>query len=133
MNRDNGTKTTILGVVIFSAVGLLVTLLIAGILGGISALLVLKTPLPEGFIKVGCVIGAGIGTVVGTAFLTAVARLRGIVGAGIIWGMVLCVKVLGNCVMHLGGYFTLNGLIGIVFLAFFAVCGGVIGAMLKRG
>ncbi|MBQ7936259.1 MAG: hypothetical protein IJ333_07955, partial [Clostridia bacterium] len=114
MKYEESQKITALGVVIFSFFAMLLALAIAAAFGGLSALLVLKTNLPESFLKVGSVLGSGLGLVVATAFLTAAGKVKGIIAAAIMAVAMILIKVLGNALMDMGGFFTPNGLVGIV-------------------
>lgn len=132
MKYEDSQKITALGVVIFSFFAMLLALAIAAAFGGLSALLVLKTNLPESFLKVGSVLGSGLGLVVATAFLTAAGKVKGIVATGIMTVMMILIKVLGNILMNMGGFFALNGLIGMVFVVIFTFVGGIIGTAIKN-
>ena len=98
----------------------------------IAVLLVLKTNLSEDFLKIASVIASGIGLIVSTGLLTVQTKLKGIYASAIMFTTVFMMKVIGNGMMKFGGYFTFNGLIGIIFLIVFALVGGIIGSMLKN-
>ena len=132
MKYENTQKITTLGVVIFSFAAIIMAMLIAVLFGGLSALLVLKTSLPESFLKVGSVVGGGLGLLCASAFLTAAGKVKGILASGIIALLTILIKVIGNSLMNLGGYFSVNGLIGILFIIVFSFAGGVIGSMIKK-
>lgn len=132
MKYENTQKITALGVVIFSFAAILGALVIAALFGCLSALLVLKTSIPESFIKIGNVLGGGIGMIAASAFLTAAGKVKGILSAGIIATAMILIKVIGNTAMGLGGYFGLSGWIGILFVLLFSVSGGIIGTMMKK-
>ncbi len=131
MKYEESQKITALGVVIFSFIALLGCLAVIAAVDGLTAILVLKTALPEGALKIGSVLGSGIGIILSTALLTAKGRMKGIVSAGIIAGCVLLLKILGNTLLNMGGYFTWNGFVGALFTVVFALIGGVLGAALK--
>ena len=133
MKYDETQKITALGVVIFSFLSLGICLLIVLAINVLTALLVLKTSLPEGALKVGSVLGSGIGVIASTAFMTAKGRVKGIVSAGIISTIIVLVKVIGNSIMNLGGFFTLAGFAGILIVIIFSLIGAVLGTTLKRG
>lgn len=133
MKYEETQKITALGVVIFSFVALLLCFLIITVMDCLVAFLVLKTSLPEGFLKIGSVIGGGLGVIIATTLLTAKGRMKGIVAAGIMAACVILVKIIGNSLMGLGNYLSINGIIGIVFTMVFAFVGGVLGSVLKRG
>ena len=132
MKYDEPQKITALGVVIFSFFSLVIVLIIAAVFGGLSSLLVLKTNLPESFLKVGSVLGGGLGTIVAAAFLTAAGKVKGIVSAAFITAAEIVLKMVGNTAMDMGGYFSLNGLIGIVFIMLFSLAGGILGTMIRK-
>jgi len=102
MNKNDARKITTLGVVIFSFLAVLITVAMVALFGAISALLVLKTDLPEGVMKIGCVMGSGIGVVLGTAIMTAIGRVRGIVSSGIVFSLLVLLKVVENRSLGLG-------------------------------
>ncbi len=132
MKKDDMKKITALGVVIFSFIGIGICFAAIVLVDAITALLVLKTSLPESALKIGSVVGSGIGLIASTAFVTLKGRMRGIVATAIMAGIIIAVKILGNGMMNLGGYFNFTGLIGILFAVIFALIGGVLGTALKR-
>lgn len=132
MKYEESQKITALGVVIFSFLTLLICFALLGLVDALTALLVLKTALPESVLKIGSVLGSGIGMIISTAMLTAKGRVKGIIAAGIMAGAVVLIKILGNMLLDLGGYFTWNGFAGILFTVVFALIGGVLGSALKR-
>ncbi|PWM38603.1 MAG: hypothetical protein DBX52_06720 [Clostridiales bacterium] len=132
MKYEEPQKITALGVVIFSFISLLLGLALIALVDVLSAFLVLKTSLPESFLKVGSVLGCGIGLITATAFLTARGKVKGIVAAGILSACLIIIKILGNAALKLGGYFTWNGFIGILFVVVFCLIGGVLGSSLKK-
>ncbi len=132
MKNDNSKKITALGVVIFSFLAIAIMIAVTAIFGALSAILVLKTELPESVLKIGNVLGAGLGAIASAAFLTAAGKVKGIVATAIIFFAEVMIKCLGNIWMGLGGYFTMNGLIGILFVLLFSFVGGVIGGMVKK-
>lgn len=132
MKYEESKKITALGVVIFSFIAILLCLVVISMVGGLTALLVLKTSLPESVLKIGNVFGSGIGIILSTALLTSKGRMKGIVSAGIIAGGIILIKIIGNGLLNLGGYFTWNGFVGILFAIVFALIGGVLGAAMKR-
>ena len=132
MNKESTKKITALGVVIFSFVCILVYITMVLCIDSIAVLLVLKTNLSEDFLKIASVIASGIGLIVSTGLLTVQTKLKGIYASAIMFATVFMMKVIGNGMMKFGGYFTINGLIGIIFLIVFALVGGIIGSMLKN-
>ncbi|MBQ4052255.1 MAG: hypothetical protein IJD09_01215 [Clostridia bacterium] len=132
MKKNDAKKITTLGVVIFSFLAVLITVALVALFGAISALLVLKTDLPESVMRIGCVMGSGIGVVLGTAIMTAIGRVRGIISSGIVFSLLVLLKTVGKPLLGLGGFFTLNGFLGIVFLAVFALAGGVVGGIARK-
>ncbi len=132
MNKESTKKITALGVVIFSFVCILVYITMVLGIDSIAVLLVLKTNLSEDFLKIASVIASGIGLIVSTGLLTVQTKLKGIYASAIMFATVFMMKVIGNGMMKFGGYFTINGLIGIIFLIVFALVGGIIGSMLKN-
>lgn len=132
MKYDESQKITALGVVIFSFASVLIMAVVAVLFGAVSALLVLKTNLPESFLKIASVLGGGLGAVIASAFLTAVGKMKGIVSAVIISVAAILAKGIGNSVLDMGGYFNLNGLIGMAFMVLFAFAGSVVGTMMKK-
>lgn len=133
MKYEDPQKITALGVVVFSFISLAMGLVLILLVNLLADLLVLKTNLPESFLTVGNVVGCGVGLITATAFLAARGRVKGIVASGILAGCFILLKVLGNMVMHLGGYGNLRGLAGIMFVIVFCLVGGVVGSMLKKG
>ncbi len=133
MKYEETKKITALGVVIFSFLSLLICLMIILAIDAVTAFLVLKTALPEGFLKIGSVLGNVLGVITSTAFLTAKGKVKGIVSAGIISALIVILKFIGNLMMNLGGYFTLPGFAGILIIIVFSLMGGVLGSTLKRG
>ncbi len=133
MKYEELRKITAHGVVIFSFFALLLYVIIVAVVDGITALLVLKTALPESVLKIGGVLGSGIAMIVSTALLTALGRVKGILAAGIMSVTVIAVKICGNMLLELGGYFTWNGFAGILFTVVFALIGAVVGTASKRG
>ncbi len=132
MNKDSTKKITALGVVIFSFISILIYTLIVFGIDSLTVLLVLKTKLSEDFLKIGSVIASGVGLITSTAFLTVQTKLKGIYAAAIMFGTVFIIKIIGNGLMKFGGYFTLNGFIGILFLIVFALAGGILGSLFKK-
>ena len=131
MKYEESQKITALGVVIFSFISVVIALLIQLVFDVFTALLVLKTSVPESMINLGSVIGTGVGLIVSTAFLTAYGRIKGIFAAIILSVVTIFIKILGNVMMGYGGYFNLKGLIGIVFVLAFSLIGAAAGAKLK--
>ena len=132
MNKETTKKITALGVVIFSFFSIIMYSLIVVAMDGVTVLLVLKTGLSEHFLKIGSVIASGMGLIVSTLFLTIKTRLKGIYTAGIMFVFVLIIKMVGNGILNLGGYFSINGFIGILFLIVFVLAGGILGSLLKK-
>ncbi len=132
MKNNDAKKITALGVVIFSFIGIMMCLAIIAILDAGVALLVSKTALPEGFLKIGGVIASGIGLIVSTAFITIKGQLKGIVSAGVLSIGIILVKIVGNSLLDMPGYFNLNGLIGMILVVVFSFVGGIVGSMLKQ-
>ncbi len=132
MNKESTKKITALGVVIFSFVSILIYMLIVLGIDSLTVLLVLKTKLSEDFLKIGSVMASGIGLITSTALLTVQTKLKGIYAAAMMFGMVFLIKIIGNGFMKFGGYFTLNGFIGILFLIVFALAGGILGSLFKK-
>lgn len=131
MNKESTKKITALGVVIFSFACILIyTMIVLGV-DSLAVLLVLKTKLSEDLLKIVSVIASGIGLIVTTGLLTVQTKLKGIYAAIIMFGGVLLIKVIGNGLLNLGGYFTLSGFIGILFLIVFSLAGGILGSLLK--
>lgn len=133
MKYEETQKITALGVVIFSFLSLMLCAGIILTVDAITALLVLKTALPEGILKVGSVLGNGLGVIASTTFLTTKGRVKGIVSAGIVSGVLVAIKIVGNTLMKLGGYFTPMGFAGIMIVIVFSLIGGVLGTAIKRG
>ncbi len=131
MKYDEPQKITALGVVIFSFLSLLICFGIIALIDILAAFLVLKTPLPESVLKIGNVLGCGAGIITSTAMLTVKGRMKGILSAGIIAACIIMIKIIGNNLMELNGYFNWNGFAGIIFTVVFALIGGVLGASLK--
>lgn len=125
-------KITAPGVVIFSFAALVLNLMIAGLIYAVTAYVVLETAIPESILKVGSILGGGVGLVVSTALLTALARIKGIVSSAIMSASVICIKIIGNMVLELGGYLSLNGLVGILFAVVFSFVGAMVGTAFKR-
>ncbi len=132
MKKDDMKKITALGVVIFSFMGIGICFAVILFVDAIAAFLVLKTSLPESTLKIGSVVGSGIGLIASTAFVTLKGRIKGIIATAIMAGLMIVVKILGNSMMNLGGYFNFTGLVGILFVVIFALIGGVLGTALKR-
>lgn len=132
MKNNEIKKITALGVVIFSFVGIVMSLVIIALLDMIAALLVAKTAMPEGFLKVAGVVASGVGLVVSTALITVKGEMKGIVSAGIVSAGIILIKVIGNALLDMAGYFNLNGLIGMVLVMVFSLVGGILGSMAKR-
>ncbi len=132
MNKESTKKITALGVVIFSFVSILIYTLIVFGMDSLTVLLVLKTKLSEDFLKIGSVIASGIGLITSTAFLTVQTKLKGIYASATMFGTVFLIKIIGNGLMKFGGYFTLSGFIGILFLIVFALVGGILGSLFKK-
>ena len=107
-------KKRISALVFFAALCMITALIYA-----ITAYIVLKTSIPESFLKVGGIIGGGMGLVVSTALLTAFARIKGILSAAIMSSLIIAIKIIGNMLLGFGGYLSLNGLIGILFVIVF--------------
>lgn len=132
MNRETTKKITALGVVIFSFACFLMYSLIILAIDSLAILLVLNTNLSESILKIVGVISAGIALITATGVLTAWSKLKGIYAAGIMFGLVFMTKLIGNAIIGLGGYFTIGGLLGTIFLIIFALVGGVLGSLLKK-
>ncbi len=132
MKYEESKKITALGVVIFSFIALLLCFALLAAFDAITALIVLKTSAPESLLKVGNVLGSGVGLIVSTAFLTIKAKMKGILSAGIMGGAVIVIKILGNLALEMGGYFTWNGVIGIVFTLVFVLVGGALGGVMRK-
>ena len=132
MNKEFTKKITALGVVIFSFFAISIYLLITLGIDSLAVLLVLKTKLSDDFLKIGSVIASGVGMITATSLLTVQTKLKGIYAAAIMLGMAFIVKIIGNVSMNLGGYFTLNGFIDILFLIVFALAGGILGSLFKK-
>ncbi len=132
MKYEETQKITALGVVIFSFIALLLCLIIVAAVDSLTALLVLKTPLPEHILKVGSVLGSGFGLILSTALLTAKGRMKGIVASAIMAAFIVAIKIIGNTVMGMGGYFTWMGFAGILFTIVFSFVGGILGTVLKK-
>lgn len=132
MKNETTKKITALGVVIFSFVSILIYVAIALCIDCLTVLLVWKTELAENFLKIGSVLSSGIGLVVSTIFLTLQTKWKGIYAAGIMFALVIIIKLIGNASMNLGGYFSINGIIGMLFTLVFAFVGGIMGSMLKK-
>ena len=92
-------KITAHGVVIFSFCTLILCLVITAMIYVITAYIVLKTSIPESFLKVGGIIGGGMGLVVSTALLTAFARIKGILSAAIMSSLIIAIKIIGNMLL----------------------------------
>jgi hypothetical protein len=131
MKYEETKKITALGVVIFSFAAILLCMIIIVAIDCIAALLVLKTSMPEGFLKIASVIAGGCGVITATAFLTAKGRVKGIISAGIMAASLVLIKVLGSSLLNFGNYLTFSGVIGIAFTIVFAFVGGVVGSALK--
>lgn len=131
MKYEETKKITALGVVIFSFAAILLCMIIIVAIDCLAALLVLKTSIPESFLKISSVIATGCGIVTATTILTAKGRLKGIVSAGIMAMSLVLIKVFGNALLNLGNYLTLSGVIGIACTIVFAFVGGVVGSALK--
>lgn len=131
MKHEETQKITALGVVIFSFVAILLCVIIIAVIDCIAALLVLKTSMPEGFLKIASVIAGGCGVITATAFLTAKGRVKGIISAGIMAASLVLIKALGSSLLNFGNYLTISGVIGIAFTIVFAFVGGVVGSALK--
>ncbi len=131
MKKDDMKKITALGVVIFSFIGIVICFAAIAVVDAITAMLVLKTSLPESVLKIGSVIGSGIGLIASTAFVTLKGRMKGIIATAIMAAVIIIVKIIGNGMMNLGGYLNFTGLIGILFAVIFALIGGVLGTALK--
>lgn len=132
MNKESTKKITALGVVIFSFVSILIYALIVFCIDSLAVLLVLKTQLSENFLKIGSVVASGVGLITSTGLMTVQTKLKGIYAAAIMFGMVFIIKIIGNASLNFGGYFTLNGFIGILFLIVFALAGGTLGSLFKK-
>lgn len=133
MKKNNSKKITTQGVVIFSFIGLVLYALIVMAFGCLGTFILLKSNLFESLLKVMAVISSGVGLLVSTAFITVVGKMKGIVAAAIMGGGVFIIKLIGNLALSMGGYWNLNGLIGMFFIAAFALAGGLIGTAIKRG
>ncbi len=132
MNKENSKKITALGVVIFSFIALGICFMIVFAVDALAAALILKTSLPESTLVIGNVIGSCLGTVAASFFLTVKGRVKGIYSAVIVGGSVVAIKIIGNAVLKMGGYLNWSGLIGVLFVAVFALVGGAAGAMIRR-
>ena len=132
MKYEEPQKITALGVVIFSFIAIISAILIAAAFGMLSSFLVLKTNLSENFLKAGSVIGGSLGLVFASAFLTKAGKIKGIISAIIIAVSMILIKIAGNAVMNLGGYFSLNGMIGMLFILIFSFVGSVLGTAIKK-
>lgn len=132
MKKEDAKKITTLGVVIFSFAAIALCFVTVLIVDMITALLVLKTSVPESALLIGSVIGNGLGIVLATIFLTLTSRLKGIVSAALIGTSVVAVKVVGNIILGMGGYLSWRGMIGVLFIAVFSLTGGAVGAALKK-
>lgn len=132
MKQNDTKKITALGVVIFSFFGIVICMAILLLFDFIFALLVAKTTIPEGFLKVANVVASAIALIASTAFITAKGRVKGIVSAGVISAGIILIKIIGNAAMDMGGYLDLNGLVGAVLTVIFSIVGGVLGSMLKQ-
>ena len=132
MKYEEPQKITALGVVIFSFIAIISAILIAAAFGMLSSFLVLKTNLSENFLKAGSVIGGSLGFVFASAFLTKAGKIKGIISAIIIAVSMILIKIAGNAVMNLGGYFSLNGMIGMLFILIFSFVGSVLGTAIKK-
>ena len=132
MKYEEPLKITALSVVIFSFISLLLGTAIYLMIDAIAALLVLNTNLEESSLKIGSVLASGVAILISSIFLTLKTKIKGIYAATIISSIVILIKIIGNASMDLGGYFSLNGLIGILFTILFSIIGGVIGANLKQ-
>ncbi len=133
MKYEETQKITALGVVIFSFLSLLLCLIIIVAVDLMTAFLVLKTQLPEHILKVGSVLGSGFGLIISTTLLTAKGRVKGIVASAVMAAFVIAIKIIGNSIMNLGGYFTWMGFAGILFTIVFSFVGGVLGTVIKKG
>ena len=132
MNKESAKKITALGVVIFSFACILSYILIVFGMDSLAVLLVLKTKLPEDVLKVVGVVASGVGLIVSACLLTVQTRMKGIYAAAIMFGAAFIIKIIGNGLLNLGGYFTMSGLIGILFMIVFSVAGGILGSFLKK-
>ncbi len=132
MKNESTKKITTLSVVIFSFASVLLYFLIWCILSVITDFLVLKTNLPESFLKIGSVVAGGAGMIISAAFLVSKISIKGIYGTAIMFALTIVIKVIGNMLLGLGGYFNLTGLIGMMFMLIFAMIGGTLGGMLKK-
>ena len=132
MKNTDTKKITTLGVVIFSFISIAMCMMIVMVLDTIIALLVAKTPVPEGFLKIGNVISTGASLIISAMFLTVKGRMKGIVSAGVLSAGIIVIKVIGNSLMGMGGYLNLNGLVGTILVIVFSLVGGILGSMLKR-
>lgn len=132
MKYEEPLKITALSVVIFSFISLLLGTAIYLMIDAIAALLVLNTNLEESSLKIGSVLASGVAILISSIFLTLKTKIKGIYAATIISSIVILIKIIGNASMDLGGYFSLNGLIGILFTILFSIIGGMIGANLKQ-
>ncbi len=132
MKNNSSQKITTLGVVIFSFLALLIYVLLGILVACGFSLLILKTSLPESALLVGCVLGSGAGLVAATAFLTSVGKMKGIISAAVMFGVAFLMKLIGNPIMNMGGYLTMNGIVGILFMMVFSLVGGVVGTMIKK-
>ncbi|MBQ7096164.1 MAG: hypothetical protein IJN80_06945 [Clostridia bacterium] len=132
MKYEDSQKITALGVVIFSFIALLIGTASILAIASLTALLVQHTNLPESLLKIGSVIGGGVGLLISSAFMTVKTKIKGIFSALIVAVVAVAIKLIGNHTMDLGGYFTVNGLIGILFTIIFSLAGGVVGASIKK-
>ncbi len=132
MKYDDSQKITALGVVIFSFIAILLGAASMLLIAALTSLLVQHTNLPESVLKIGSVIGGGVGLLISSAFMTVKTKIKGIFSALIVAIVAVAVKVIGNHSLDLGGYLTLNGLIGILFTIIFSLAGGMVGASIKK-
>ena len=132
MKYEDSQKITAQSVVIFSFLALLLAAAIIIAIDMITVALVLKTNLSESILKIASVMGSGIGIIVSTAFFTSKTKIKGIYSTIILSLIFIAIKIIGNMILQLGGYLSLNGLSGIIFTVIFALFGGVIGGSLRR-
>lgn len=132
MKYEDSQKITALGVVIFSFIAFLLGALSMLTITSLTALLVQHTNLSESFLRIGSVIGGGVGLLVSSAFMTAKTKIKGIFSALIVVAVAVAIKLIGNHLMGLGGYLTMNGFIGILFTVIFSLAGGMVGASIKK-
>lgn len=132
MKQENLRETTALGVVVFSLLSIALFVVITGLIYLIAALFVLKTEVPESFLKIASVIGAGIGIIASTSFLGAKAKLKGIVASGIVTGAIVIIKLVGCEMVGQGRGLGLWNLVGVLFVGMFSLVGGMVSSVFKN-